>query len=224
MTQDYPHIILASGSPRRREILRAHGIDPDVIVADVDEEALIASWSNESLSPKDLVQRLARAKAWAVYEHITQEHGSRCRRAVYDTPAHSLKSLILAADTVVYKKGVGILGKPACHGEAVAMLEALREGAHHVITGVTLIDAQTGHGSSFVDETTVHFGAYSLEDIEEYLVTEPPFDKAGSYAIQGMWGAHVVALEGDLENVIGLPFYRLEEHLCGGYTVGCKTE
>lgn len=213
MTQDSPHIILASGSPRRLEILRAHGIDPEVIVADIDEDALVASWQSERLSPEDLVQRLARAKAWAVYEHITQEHGSRCRRAVYDVPAHSLKSLILAADTVVYKEGVGILGKPACRREAIAMLEALREGAHNVITGVTLIDAQTGHGTSFAEETTVHFGAYSLADIEEYLAAEPPFDKAGSYAIQGMWGAHVIRIDGDLENVIGLPFYRLAQHL-----------
>lgn len=213
MNQGYPHIILASGSPRRLEILRAHGIDPDVVVAHINEEALIASWLGESLSPEELVQRLAHAKARAVFELVTQEHDLGCRCAVSDTPSHSPKSLILAADTVVYKEGVGILGKPAHHDEAVTMLEALSEGSHRVITGVTLLDAHTGHSTSFVDETTVHFGSYSLKDIEEYLVTEPPFDKAGSYAIQGMWGAHVVKIDGDLENVIGLPFYRLEKHL-----------
>ena len=194
------HIILASGSPRRLEILRAHGIEPQVIVPRIDEGKLEASLS-PLLRPQELAQQLAMHKARAVLDGI-QGKSSRPR-----------DSLILAADTIVYRDEVGVLGKPADKTDAIRILRALCDTAHEVVTGVAAIDLATGNQSSLDDTTIVHFGEYGLPDIEEYLAAEPPFDKAGSYAIQGMWNKHVTLVEGNLENVIGLPYYRIEELL-----------
>jgi septum formation protein len=119
------------------------------------------------------------------------------------------RTVIIAADTVVYKEGKGILGKPAGHDEAMDMLEALRSTAHQVYTGVAVIYAASGETLSFVDVSTVHFGDYSRADIEAFLEAEPPYDKAGAYAAQGIWAAHITRVDGDLENVIGLPWHRL---------------
>ena len=194
------HIVLASASPRRLEILRAHGIEPEVLVADLDEGELAASLPS-GLLPGEVAQQLALLKAEAVYEQL--RGGSLV----------SGEAVILAADTIVCHAELGMLGKPENHADAVCMLQALCNAAHEVVTGVALIDLATGHRATLADVTTVHFGAYGLEEIEEYLLSEPPFDKAGSYAIQGMWGKHVEKIEGDLENVIGLPYYRLNELL-----------
>lgn len=238
-----PHIILASGSPRRLEILRAHGIEPEVLVSKFDEEAFLAQLPGET-GAQELAQLLASHKAREVYERIfiqasegtseqpleqvpLKDPSSTANTSLIpstdtsptstpgvipgaDTSETSTPSLILGADTVVYKEGVGVLGKPANHAEATAMLVSLCNTSHEVITGVALINTATGAEQSFVDITKVHFGEYNLQEIEHYLKTEPPFDKAGSYAIQGYWGKHVNSIEGDLENVIGLPFYRLD--------------
>ncbi len=192
---------MASGSPRRCAILRAHGIEPEIHIPEIDEEALVSSWLDEH-SPEELTQQLALHKAQAVYELM--------RKSARDLPPDTL---ILAADTVVYKESLGILGKPAHHDDAVSMLQALCNASHNVITGVALISLYTGKTTSFADTTTVSFGTYSLEDIEAYIATEPPYDKAGSYAIQGYWARYVESVEGDWENVIGLPFCRLESLL-----------
>lgn len=193
-----PHMILASGSPRRLEILRAHGFEPQVVVPSVDEDALLASWP-EALSTEALVRRLAEAKAQAAksaqFAHLP----------------------LLAADTIVqvddYPEARGILGKPSGHDEAVKMLQFLSGKTHTVVTGVAIIAAHSGELQSFSDVTRVTFDEYDLDEIEHYLALEPPFDKAGSYAIQGYWKKHVAAIEGDVENVIGLPFYRIEGYL-----------
>lgn len=197
------HIVLASASPRRLEILQAHDIEPDVIVPRIDEDALIASWPG-SLEPEDLARNLALCKAQAVYQQLKRE------------PLFNPQTFIIGADTLVYKDGIGVLGKPADNTEALGMLEALCNTSHLVISGVALIDVATGDELSFTDITTVSFDAYDRAEIEHYLALEPPLDKAGSYAIQGYWGRHVVSLEGDLENVIGLPYYRLEALLFKG--------
>ena len=194
----FRHIVLASASPRRLEILRAHGIEPQVIVAKVDETELLASLPS-GLLPEELVQQLALLKAESVYEQLQGD------------AACPDDALILAADTVVCHEKLGMLGKPTDYADAVRMLRALCNTAHKVVTGVALINCATGRRTALADVTTVHFGAYGLKEIEAYLALEPPFDKAGSYAIQGMWGKQVVAVEGDLENVIGLPYYRLSE-------------
>jgi len=188
------------------EILRAHGIEPVVIIPGVDEEELVASLPS-GLEPQELVQQLALMKAQAVYQQI---------QAVPSSLDDSLKApdaYLLAADTVVCSKDLGILGKPVDHGDAVRMLQALCNTAHEVITGVAVIELATGSEKTLADITTVHFGEYRIEEINEYLALEPPYDKAGSYAIQGMWGKQVSRVEGDLENVIGLPYYRLSNLL-----------
>lgn len=231
----FPHIILASGSPRRLEILRAHGIEPKVVLPDVDEDGLLASCAG-SLSPEALVCHLALSKARAVYGRIgsnscdqagtaSHEQGraaspkevraasrEEIKNALRESPEET-DGIILAADTIVLKEDGGILGKPIDHDDAVWMLRTLCDAAHRVITGMACIDTVTGREASLADSTTVRFGSYTLCEIEVYLLTEPPFDKAGGYAIQGMWGQHVESIDGDLENVIGLPYYRLKELL-----------
>ena len=197
------HIILASASSRRLEILRAHGIEPEVIVSDVDERSLLAALPS-TMPADELVRLMAIHKAQAVYRYLLKQ--ARVH------PSGS--GLILAADTVVSKDGVGLLGKPANRAEAVRMLQALCNCAHQVFTGVAAIDVVSGAEDSLVDITTVHFGSYGLQEIEDYLAAEPPYDKAGSYAIQGIWKQHLTQIEGDLENVIGLPYYRLAELSC----------
>lgn len=196
-------IILASGSPRRLDILRAHGFGPRVVVPNVDEQDLRAALPLE-ISPGELVQQLALHKARAVFLNLK------------DAPSiagGSQDAFILAADTIVYQEGIGTLEKPACHEEAVWMLQTLCDTTHQVFTGVAVIDTATARQQSLVDETTVTFGAYDLSEIEDYLASEPPYDKAGSYAIQGRWSKHVTAIKGDLENVIGLPYHRLQNLL-----------
>jgi septum formation protein len=204
-----PQIILASGSPRRLEILRAHGLDPEVVLPDINEDALVASWSG-SLSPDELVLRLALHKARAVYEQLLPQACEQISAARSDITSEDVTTLILAADTVVYREGIGVLGKPSDYNAAVRMLQALNNTEHQVITGVALVEAATGQETSFTDTTTVRFDGYTRREILDYLAAEPPFDKAGSYAIQGLWGKHVMWLRGDYENVMGLPLYRLE--------------
>ena len=206
MDTETQQIILASASPRRLEILRSHGVEPVVIVPEVNEEELVASLSS-GLEPQELVQLLALEKARVVYELICDDASDLPDSLV------TQDAIILAADTIVCSKKLGVLGKPADHADAVRMLLGLSNTAHEVITGVAAIELATGKRDSLADLTTVHFGEYGLLEIEEYLASEPPFDKAGSYAIQGMWGEQVSSVEGDLENVIGLPYYRLQELL-----------
>jgi len=195
---DKRHIILASGSPRRLEILRGHGIEPEIVVPAVNEQELAATLP-PGLSPQELAEQLALHKALAVFEQIRED------------TSRPPGTLILAADTLVCKEGVGILGKPCDRADALRMLQALCNTAHEVVTGVAVIELATGSLRCFADTTTVHFGEYGQSEIEEYLTSEPPYDKAGSYAIQGTWGKQVTLIEGDLENVIGLPYYRLAD-------------
>jgi len=190
-------IILASTSPRRLAILQAHGIEPLVIAPQVKEN-LPETASQSEL--EQAVSLLALTKAQDVWTHIKQN-------AQKDTAI----SRIIAADTIVYKDR--ILGKPTDEAEAISMLESLRNTSHQVLTGVAIINAQTGQTQAFCDVSTVTFGDYTRKEIEEYLYKEPPFDKAGSYALQGMWKTHVLKVEGDRENVIGLPWYRIAPFL-----------
>ncbi|MDR1714197.1 MAG: Maf family protein [Coriobacteriales bacterium] len=198
-------VVLASGSPRRLDILRAHGINPDVLVPDVDESDVCAP-DGSPLAPEQLVMTLARRKAWAVWQQL----------------AVSTPLMVLAADTIVYKPGVGVLGKPLDRTDAIRMLELLRNTSHQVFTGVALLSwpSTSEHDSTspseivLYDLSTVHFGDYTLADIEDFLLRDPPYDKAGSYAAQGMWAAHITRIDGDRENVIGLPWQAIASYLC----------
>ena len=186
-------IVLASSSPRRLEILRSHGVEPVVIYPEVDETL------PEVTSTTELEQALcalALAKARDVFGRIQQGDYPEIN------PSH-----IIAADTIVYKDR--ILGKPADTTEAIAMLEFLRNSAHQVFTGVALIEVVTGKEHTLCDVSTVVFGDYSRKVIDDFIRNEKPFDKAGSYALQGEWVKQVVRVEGDRENVIGLPWHRI---------------
>ena len=178
-------------------ILRSHGIEPVVIFPEVDEKLPIVATTEEL---ETALCNLALAKARDVFRRIEQGKYPDVK------PSH-----ILAADTVVYKER--ILGKPTNAADAVSMLEFLRNSAHQVFTGVAVINTETGSERAFCDISTVVFGDYSREDIEDFVANEQPFDKAGSYALQGEWVKHVVKVEGDRENVIGLPWYRVAELL-----------
>jgi septum formation protein len=181
-------LILASASPRRAEILRAAGFTFTVLSSAVDE----TPYPNES--PQEHVQRLAAAKAELV-----------AARAV--GPA-----IVIAADTVVTLEGK-ILGKPRSTEDARKMLEHLSGRTHSVLTGVTLIRLPDAESRSFLESTAVHFARLSEDDIVQYLATEEPYDKAGSYAIQGRAGRYIPRVEGCYFNVVGLPLARLTRAL-----------
>jgi septum formation protein len=181
-------LILASASERRAEILRDAGIPFTMLSSAVDE----TPYPGES--PHDLVQRLATAKAELV-----------AARAV--GPA-----IVIAADTIVTLEG-RIFGKPRSSDDARHMLEKLSGRPHTVVTGVALIRLPDAERLSFVESTLVHFAALCQEEINRYLATGEPHDKAGAYGIQGRAGRYIPRIEGCYFNVVGLPLARLQHSL-----------
>lgn len=169
-------LILASGSPRRKEILETMGLTYTVDASDIDESF--------SAAPDATVIELSRRKALAV--------ASGYRDAV-----------VLAADTLVFADE--ILGKPRDAVHAKAMLRKLSGNWHSVYTGVTLVDAHTGRTISSADKTMVHFVELSDAEIDAYVATKEPLDKAGAYGIQGFGGMFIDRIEGSYSNVVGLP-------------------
>lgn len=178
-------VVLASGSPRRRELLGEMGIEFEIDIPDVDE--------NVEGQPHQMVKLLAERKARAVAEK---------RR----------DGLIVAADTLVALDGRA-LGKPADDEEAKEMLRSLSGRTHDVFTGVCVMDAASGRYMVEADRTGVCFRAVSESEIEAYVASGEPRDKAGAYAIQGGAGAFVAGYEGSRTNVIGLPVELLDKML-----------
>jgi septum formation protein len=115
----------------------------------------------------------------------------------------------LAADTVVYCAGE-LLGKPQDEDDAVGMLMRLMGRPHEVYTGVALVDSSTSKLEKLYDRSVVYFDEYDEAVARAFVRTERPYDKAGAYAIQGLWGEHVARIEGDFENVMGLPWHRVK--------------
>jgi septum formation protein len=181
-------LILASASLRRAEVLRDAGYAFAVVSSAIDETPIPGE------PAETMVQRLADAKAELV-----------AARSV--GPA-----IVIAADTAV-QIGTQILGKPRTTEDARQMLQSLSGMTHSVITGVTLIRLPDVERRSFVEATQVHFGTLSADEIEEYLATGEPFDKAGGYAIQGRAGRFIPRIEGCYFNVVGLPLARLAREL-----------
>lgn len=180
------NIILASNSPRRRELLKQAGIEEFQILApNVDESV------EPGHSPAQMVEELSLRKARAA------------NRAGPD-------DLIIAADTVVALDGK-VLGKPRDEGAAFAMLSALSGREHHVYTGVTLIRGDQTVTSCEV--TAVVFRTLAPEEIRGYIATGEPMDKAGAYGIQGRGALLVEGIRGDYCNVVGLPLFRLSRML-----------
>lgn len=201
-------VILASASPRRLEIMKNHGIMPVVMPTDVDESLPPDVGMTEAV--EILAERKARAcydavKAGASFSSVTASDDDSC--------------LIIGADTIVWKDE--IMGKPHDAEDAFRMLDKIRGTHHYVVTGVALIDAKSGDAAVLSDITTVYCVNYSDEDILDYISSEEPYDKAGSYAIQGYFGRYIDHIDGDYENVVGLPFCRIEPFLTG-CTAECR--
>jgi nucleoside triphosphate pyrophosphatase len=180
-------LILASASPRRSEILRNAGLQFEIRKTDVDESRLAHE------PPGDYVRRLALSKALsaaAKYRELDNE------------------AVVLGADTVVVVDA-DILGKPASQDDARSMLRRLSGRIHEVHTGLALLRTPGAERRVVEEITRVHFASLSEQEIEAYIATGEPFDKAGAYAIQGIGGRYVTRIEGCYFNVMGLPLAKL---------------
>lgn len=181
-------IILASKSPRRRELLSLLGIDFTVMTEDIDETI------NQSVPVEEEIKRLSYEKAKAVKDAVSDD------------------SIIIAADTVVVL-GNQVFGKPKDDHQAKEMLRTLSGKTHKVITGVTVMKKNKSDTRAAVTEVT--FRNLNDKEIQEYINTGDPFDKAGAYALQGISTIFVSGISGDHFNVYGLPVSMLASMLRG---------
>lgn len=175
-------LILASQSPRRKELLEKLGLDFEVVVSKAEEDL-------QEDDPVLLAEKLALKKARLV-------------------AGQQPEGLVIGADTVVALGGT-ILGKPKSKEEARKMLQLLSGKTHRVITGVALVEAPQGRARVDHEITQVSFRPLEPEEIEAYLQTGEPLDKAGAYGIQGLGGLLVERIEGCYSNVVGLPLTKL---------------
>ena len=184
-------IILASGSPRRKEILEQVGVKFEVITSDCNENIGV-------YLPDELVKSLSRLKAETVAENIEGE------------------AVIIGADTVVSKDGL-IFGKPGTIEHAKEMIESISGDTHSVFTGVCIIikshDIKRNRIINFVEETKVCVAQMSEEEINNYVSTQEPYDKAGGYAVQGLFAPYILGISGDYYNIVGLPVARIYHEL-----------
>lgn len=184
-------IILASGSPRRKELLLQIGIVPEIIVSHVEEKIT-------SDIPAEVVMSLAEQKAVDVAKEMPEG------------------TVILGSDTVVAADGK-ILGKPKSHEEAYEMIRRLAGRSHQVYTGVCLVkkgpEGEADTVVSFYDETDVNVSPMTEKEIREYADSEEPMDKAGSYAVQGFFARYIDGLKGSYANVMGLPVHLVYQEL-----------
>lgn len=195
-------IILASASPRRKELLAQIGIDFEVRASSAEEKA-------KAKGPAELVKELSALKAMDIWERLSGEEKKNC--------------FVIGADTVVSVCG-NVMGKPKDNEDAARMLSLLQNRAHQVYTGVTFVyageksDEGTGERiecrvKSFYEKTDVFVYPMSAEEIERYVATGEPMDKAGAYGIQGVFAAYIKGISGDYNNVVGLPVGRLYQEI-----------
>jgi septum formation protein len=182
-----PPVILASASPRRAELLQQLRLDFRVVPSDVPE------LHHAQFTARELAQLNAYRKARAVADRF---------------PA----TLVLGADTLVYL-GSRLFGKPADLAGARWMLHQLQGATHQVVTGVCFIHLRKHHWTVFAESTDVRFKALTSQQIDQYLASINPLDKAGAYAIQEGGEALVQEVSGSYSNVVGLPLERLEAEL-----------
>ena len=182
-------VILASKSPRRKELLELLKIPFEIIVSDIDEQI---DYDNDLVKE---IEKLSYQKANAVFK---------------DHP----DALVIGSDTIV-KIGNDVLGKPHSVGEAKQMLRELSDNTHEVVTGVTILCRE--NAETFSSVARVSFYPLSEEEIEEYVSTNEPMDKAGAYAIQGDAAKFIRCIEGDYYTIVGLPiaelYHRLKKYL-----------
>ena len=180
-------LILASGSPRRKELMQLLPWSFEIKTEEVEEVIL------ETLSPEENVMSLAYQKAHAVAKEYPHQ-------------------IVIGADTVVCLKGQ-IMGKPRDEKHAKAILEQLSGQEHQVYTGVAILREHDSVSETFYIETKVKMQRLSEEEIKAYLSTGEPFDKAGAYGIQGYGARYIEKIEGDYYSVMGLPVHALYEKL-----------
>ena len=190
-------LVLASASPRRRELFHQAGLFPEIIPSHKEERSA-------AKTPAALVKALSRTKAEDIAGPLSGE------------TAGGKEILVAGADTIVVLDGK-VLGKPKDPADAVSMLESLSGRAHHVYTGVTLIllgekggrpDAGESRRVSFFEKTAVEVYPLTGAEIRAYVESGDPLDKAGAYGIQGAFGQHIRGIRGDYTNVVGLPLGR----------------
>lgn len=180
-------IILASNSPRRKEILKKIGLKFKVVKSNFEE------YVDPKLKPHTLVKKLSLEKAKAIYKNYKN-------------------AIVIGADTIVVCKGK-ILGKPKNEKEAFDMLKLLSGRTHWVLTGLTIIDTAPKKIITKAFKTRVKMRKIKEEEIDSYIRTKEPFDKAGSYAIQGVASKFIEKIVGDRESAIGLPLKPLTKEL-----------
>ena len=198
--RDMNKIILASASPRRKELLKQMGLEFEVM-------------------PSHCEEVITRKSPWEIVMELSSQ---KARELVYKAAMDSLSDdksgndgdgqnvLVIGADTIVAYKDE-ILGKPKDKDDAVRMLKLLQGKQHSVYTGVSLVYLKEGIAQTrtFVEETKVFVAPMTDEQIEAYVATGEPMDKAGSYAIQGLFAEFIVKIDGDYNNVVGLPIGRI---------------
>ena len=184
-------IVLASASPRRRDILSELGVDFTVICADADE-------SCEKTSPREFTEELAARKGYAVYQKMCETHG----KSIADS------AIIISADTVVCCDGK-ILGKPRDLDDAANMIRAISGKSHSVVSGIGITVG--GITKTASDETAVRVDKIPEEKIIEYVNSGKSMDKAGAYAIQGKFSVWINGIDGCYFNVVGLPINTLNK-------------
>lgn len=190
-------IILASASPRRQELLTQIGLDFEVHPSDWEEKT-------EKELPGEVVQELSFHKAMEVYHRLAGAGESLAEESL----------VVIGADTIVACQGQ-ILGKPGDKERAAGMLRLLQGGVHQVYTGVSLVWQEQGktESFSFYECTDVRVFPMKEEEIAGYVETGEPMDKAGAYGIQGRFAAFIRGIDGDYNNVVGLPVGRLYQEM-----------
>ena len=187
---DYPALILASASPRRRELLNQLGVSFTVVPEDIDERVTPGEL------PQDYVRRMAVSKAEAGHARVPAANG--------------LKVVVLGADTTVVANE-HILGKPEDEADAMRMLEQLSGRTHHVLSSVAVTDGQRAEARTSITE--VRFRDIGPGERAAYWATGEPCDKAGAYAVQGLGALFVEDLRGSYTGVVGLPLFETAELL-----------
>lgn len=187
-------IILASASPRRKELLTQIGVKFEIMISDKETDI-------DSTDPIKACEKQAMQKALDIEEKAALKYKE--------------DYIIIAADTIVALED-SILGKPKDKEDARLMLERISGKKHKVYTAVCVFNSRLKTHKSFVEETAVEVAELSKEDIDFYLSDDEAYDKAGAYAIQGLFSRYIVGIEGDYYNVMGLPVGRVyREHLAG---------
>ena len=187
-------IILASASPRRKELLTQIGVKFEIMISDKETDI-------DSSNPVKACEKQAMQKALDIEEKAALKYKE--------------DYIIIAADTIVALED-SILGKPKDKEDARLMLERISGKKHKVYTAVCVFNSRLKTHKSFVEETAVEVAELSKEDIDFYLSDDEAYDKAGAYAIQGLFSRYIVGMEGDYYNVMGLPVGRVyREHLAG---------